>query len=100
MSAAADRLAENILNQLRNMPHVARRAVLADLATIALGIPDLYPLAIAAANEGERSSYLTTQRHDIGFHCSHPRTIRSYAAPLSLLALARRGFLFARSASA
>ena len=38
----------NILEQFRNMPYLARRALIADLATVALSTPDLYPLAIAA----------------------------------------------------
>jgi len=47
----AQERAENIVEQLRDMPHIARRAVLADLLQVAVNIPDLYPLATAAANE-------------------------------------------------
>ena len=39
---------ENIVEQFRNMPHLARRALMSDLATIALSAPGLYPLIIAA----------------------------------------------------
>jgi len=46
--------AENIVAQFRDMPHVARRAVLTELLQIAVNIPDLYPLVVAAANEAER----------------------------------------------
>ena len=43
-----DERTENILEQFREMPYVARRALIADLATVALSTPDLYPLAIAS----------------------------------------------------
>jgi hypothetical protein len=44
---------ENILAQFRNMPHVARRAIIADLMQVAVNIPDLYPLVVAAAIKAE-----------------------------------------------
>jgi len=45
--------AENIIEQFRDMPHVARRAVLNDLMQVAVSIPDLYPLVAAAANQAD-----------------------------------------------
>ena len=45
--------AENILSQLREMPTIAQRALLADLVTVVAKVPDLYPLAIATMNEVE-----------------------------------------------
>jgi hypothetical protein len=45
--------AENIVAQFREMPHVAKRAVLTEILQIAVHLPDLYPLVVAAANEAE-----------------------------------------------
>ena len=56
---------ENIIAQLRDMPSVARRAVLADLVTVAAHIPDLYPVAIAAINQFETNEKSKPKR-DVG----------------------------------
>jgi hypothetical protein len=44
---------QNIIAQLEGMPHVAQRQLLADLMAIAVRVPDIYPLAIAAVNAAE-----------------------------------------------
>src|SRR4051812_26866332 len=44
---------QNIIAQLEEMPHVAQRQLLADLMTVAVRVPDIYPLAVAAVNAAE-----------------------------------------------
>jgi len=48
-----DERAENIMEQFRCMPHVARRQLLIELRSVVVNLPDLYPLAVAVANEAE-----------------------------------------------
>ena len=45
--------AENIVAQFREMPHVARRAVLTEMLQISVHLPDLHALVVAAANDAE-----------------------------------------------
>jgi hypothetical protein len=47
--------AENIVSQFLEMPRIAQRAILDDLRVLALCLPDIYPLAVAAANEQEEA---------------------------------------------
>jgi hypothetical protein len=45
--------ADNILEQFRQMPPIARRQVFNDLVRLTMNLPDLYPLVTAALNEAE-----------------------------------------------
>lgn len=45
--------AENILEQFRHMPTIARRELLADFALIAVNLTDLYRGSVAVHNEAE-----------------------------------------------
>jgi len=49
----ADERSANIIDQFRQMPRVVQRQVLDDLRRVAQGLPDLYPVAVAVANEAE-----------------------------------------------
>jgi hypothetical protein len=48
-----DERTENIVDQFRQMPRIAQRQVLGELAKVITSLPDLYPLIVAAANESE-----------------------------------------------
>jgi hypothetical protein len=47
--------AANIIHQFGAMPRLAQQQVRDRLATLALVLPDLYPLVVAVANRGQPS---------------------------------------------
>ena len=50
-----DERAANIIEQFAAMPRIAQQQVRDRLAHLALALPDLYPLVVAAANRGQSS---------------------------------------------
>ena len=56
-----DERARNIADQYQEMPHIAQREVLADLLRIALHVPDLCSVILAAANQSDEAANAQTK---------------------------------------